>query len=82
MFSGIACSSTPSSTDLYFRPTPPPGKDGQWMNTNPSQGWFFYIRLYAGGTGVRRQLEPRRFRRSEVENTEIFYGPFYGRARF
>ncbi|HMG34627.1 MAG TPA: DUF1214 domain-containing protein, partial [Blastocatellia bacterium] len=34
------------STDLYFGPTPPAGKEGQWIKTNPGQGWFSYIRLY------------------------------------
>jgi len=22
------------------------GKEGQWIKTNPSQGWFAYLRLY------------------------------------
>jgi len=34
------------STDLYFGPKVSPGKEGQWIKTNPGQGWFVYIRLY------------------------------------
>lgn len=33
-------------TDLYFGPSAPAGKDGQWIKTNPSRGWFVYFRLY------------------------------------
>lgn len=32
--------------DLYFGPTPPAGKEGQWIKTIPGQGWFVYLRLY------------------------------------
>jgi len=34
------------TTDLYFGPAAPPGKDGQWSKTNPGSGWFVYLRLY------------------------------------
>jgi len=34
------------STDLYFGPTAQAGKEGQWIKTNPGQGWFAYFRLY------------------------------------
>ena len=34
------------STDLYFGPKAPSGKEGQWIKTNPGQGWFAYFRLY------------------------------------
>ena len=33
-------------TELYFGPTPPPSKDGQWIKTIPGHGWFAYIRIY------------------------------------
>ena len=34
------------TTDLYFGPTAPAGKEGQWIKTNPGKGWFVYFRLY------------------------------------
>ena len=34
------------TTDLYFAPTAPAGKEGQWIKTNPGSGWFVYLRLY------------------------------------
>ncbi len=34
------------STDLYFGPKAPAGKEGQWIKTNPDQGWFVYFRLF------------------------------------
>jgi hypothetical protein len=32
--------------DLYFGPTAPVGKEGQWIKTIPSKGWFTYFRIY------------------------------------
>jgi len=37
-------------TELYFGPTAPAGKEGQWIKTTPGRGWFVYFRLY-GPTG-------------------------------
>lgn len=34
------------STDLYFGPKAPAGKESQWIQTNPGQGWFAYFRLF------------------------------------
>jgi hypothetical protein len=34
------------ATDLYFGTAAPPGKEGQWIKTNPGKGWFVYFRLY------------------------------------
>jgi len=34
------------TTDLYFGPTAPAGKEGQWIKTNPGSGWFVYLRRY------------------------------------
>jgi hypothetical protein len=36
-----------SSVDLYFGPTAPAGKEGQWIRTIPGEGWFVYFRIYA-----------------------------------
>jgi hypothetical protein len=34
------------TTDLYFGPSAPAGKEGQWIKTIPDRGWFVYLRLY------------------------------------
>jgi hypothetical protein len=34
------------SVDLYFGPTPPPGKKKNWIETVPGKGWFTILRLY------------------------------------
>jgi len=34
------------TTELYFGPTAPAGKEGQWIKTTPGRGWFVYLRLY------------------------------------
>jgi hypothetical protein len=36
--------STP--TELYFSPSAPPGRAGQWIKTIPGKGWFVYFRIY------------------------------------
>ena len=37
---------TTGTTDLYFGPSAPTGKEGQWIKTTPGKGWFVYFRLY------------------------------------
>jgi hypothetical protein len=34
------------SIDLYFGPSAPAGKGGQWIQTLPGKGWFAYFRIY------------------------------------
>ena len=34
------------SVDLYFGPKAPKGKEGNWIQTQPSKGWFTCLRLY------------------------------------
>jgi hypothetical protein len=34
------------SVDVYFGPTPPPGKANNWIQTIPGKGWFMILRLY------------------------------------
>lgn len=34
------------SVDLYFGPKPPQGKESNWVQTNPGQSFFLYLRLY------------------------------------
>ncbi|QJR10823.1 hypothetical protein DSM104443_01893 [Usitatibacter rugosus] len=35
-----------SSVDVYFGPKPPPGKEGNWVQTWPGKGWNVILRLY------------------------------------
>jgi hypothetical protein len=35
-----------SMAELYFGPTAPAGKEGQWIQTIPGKGWFSYFRIY------------------------------------
>jgi hypothetical protein len=35
-----------SPMDLYFAPTAPTGREGQWITTIPGKGWFVYFRIY------------------------------------
>lgn len=34
------------SVDLYFGPKAPKGKENNWIQTNPGQSFFIYLRLY------------------------------------
>jgi hypothetical protein len=34
------------STDLYFGPSPPEGKESNWVETIPGKSWFVLFRLY------------------------------------
>jgi hypothetical protein len=36
---------TTGTTDLYFGPNAPAGKEGRWIKTTPGKGWFVYLRL-------------------------------------
>ena len=35
-----------TSVDLFFGPSAPAGKEGQWIKTIPGKGWFIYFRIY------------------------------------
>jgi hypothetical protein len=35
------------SVDLYYGPTAPKGKEKNWVQTIPGQGWWVYLRFYA-----------------------------------
>ena len=35
------------STDIYFGPKPPVGKESNWIQTVPGKGWFSVLRLYS-----------------------------------
>jgi hypothetical protein len=34
------------TAELHFGPTPPKGKEAQWIQTIPGKGWFAYFRIY------------------------------------
>jgi hypothetical protein len=38
------------TVDLYFGPTAPAGREGQWIKTIPGKGWFTYFRIYGPGS--------------------------------
>ena len=40
-------SSGDRSIDLYYGPTAPKGKEKNWVQTIPGQGWWVYLRFYA-----------------------------------
>ena len=35
-----------TSVDVYFGPTPPSGKESNWVQTWPGKGWNVILRLY------------------------------------
>lgn len=37
---------TDGSVDVFFGPTPPAGKESNWIKTLPGKGWFAYFRWY------------------------------------
>jgi hypothetical protein len=44
--SGTVETNTDGTTDIYFGPTAPNGKESNWLQTNPDKGWFPILRLY------------------------------------
>jgi hypothetical protein len=34
------------SIDVYFGPTPPEGKESNWLQSVPGKGWFIALRMY------------------------------------
>jgi hypothetical protein len=51
------------STDIYFGPTAPEGKESNWIQTVPGKGWWIILRLY-------NPLQPffdKSWRPSEIE---------------
>ena len=44
--SGSIQSNQDGSTDIYFGPTPPTGRESNWLQTVPGKGWWTILRLY------------------------------------
>ena len=40
------CFNADGSTDIYFGPTAPAGKESNWIQTVPGKGWWIILRLY------------------------------------
>ena len=45
--SGTVEQNADGSTDLYFGPEAPAGKDHNWIQTIPGKGWWPILRLYS-----------------------------------
>jgi hypothetical protein len=61
--SGTVETNADGSTDVYFGPTAPEGKESNWLQTVPGKGWFPILRLY-------NPLQPyfdKTWRPSEIE---------------
>ena len=61
--SGTVEQNPDGSTDLYFGPQAPAGKEPNWIQTVPGKGWFGILRLYS-------PLQPffdKTWRPSEIE---------------
>jgi hypothetical protein len=61
--SGTVQSNADGSTDIWFGPTAPAGKESNWLETVPGKGWWIILRLY-------NPLQPffdKTWRPSEIE---------------
>jgi hypothetical protein len=61
--SGTVETNPDGSTDIYFGPTAPSGKESNWLQTVPGKGWWTILRLY-------NPLQPffdKSWRPSEIE---------------
>jgi hypothetical protein len=59
---GVAINSD-ISVDVYFGPTPPPGKESNWVQTWPGKGWNVILRLY----GPLQPFFDKTWRPDEIE---------------
>ena len=65
--SGTVETNPDGSTDIYFGPTAPDGKESNWLQTVPGKGWWTILRLY-------NPLQPffdKSWRPSEIEPVEL-----------
>ena len=61
--SGTVETNPDGSTDIYFGPVAPEGKESNWLQTVPGKGWWTILRLY-------NPLQPffdKSWRPSEIE---------------
>jgi hypothetical protein len=52
-----------TSADVYFGPKAPAGKENNWVQTNPGEGWNVILRLY----GPLNPWFDKTWRPSEIE---------------
>ncbi len=55
------------SIDVYFGPTPPEGKEANWIKTENGKPWFLFFRFY----GPEKQVFDRTWKLPDVERTAI-----------
>jgi len=46
------------SIDLYFGPKAPDGKESNWIQTNPGESFFMYMRFYGPLNAYKEQTWP------------------------
>jgi len=63
--SGTVETNADGTTDIYFGPTAPEGKESNWLQTNPGKGWFPILRLY----NPEAAFFDKSWRPSEIEPT-------------
>jgi hypothetical protein len=51
------------SVDIFFAPKPPAGKERNWIQTEPTKGWYTILRLY----GPLRPWFDKTWRLGEIE---------------
>lgn len=51
------------SYDIYFAPTPPEGKEGNWLQTIPGKSWWLALRMY----GPEKAWIDKTWRPGEIE---------------
>ncbi|GIG02134.1 DUF1254 domain-containing protein [Catellatospora citrea] len=63
--SGTVEANADGTTDVHFGPTPPPGRESNWIQTVPGKHWFTMLRLH----GPLQPWYDQTWRPSEVERT-------------
>jgi hypothetical protein len=61
--SGTVETNPDGTTDVYFGPTAPKGKESNWLQTIPGKGWFTVLRLY----NPEQAFFDKTWRPSEIE---------------
>jgi hypothetical protein len=61
--SGTVEANPDGTTDLYFGPTAPDGKESNWLHTVPGKGWWPILRLY----NPEQAFFDKTWRPSEIE---------------
>jgi hypothetical protein len=62
---GTVQSNPDGSVDVYFGPSAPTGREGNWIQTIPGKGWFAFLRLY----GPEQSWFDKTWRPGEITTT-------------